>query len=200
MTISLTKHQKCGAGLLAGLAVLVLWCWPEGEEQLEMQPVAAEAGSQESGAKPKLVQQEPAALAEIPLSELRNPFSLHHEKRAASQSVPGKPSVRPDASPERASVPQGAGESAASRPEGAAAASQQRTPAEASSAVHLRGILYGDSGRFVILAAGSKSASLAEGESFAGWQVQRIERQGVLLLGPQGEQYLRLLHSDRHSD
>lgn len=199
MTISLTKHQKYGAGLLAGLAVLVLWCWPEGEEQLEMQPVAAEAGSQESVAKPKLVQQEPAALAEIPLSELRNPFSLHHEKRAESQSVPGKPAVRPDASPKRASVPQGAGGGAASRPEGVAA-SQQRTPAEASSAVHLRGILYGEAGRFAILAAGSKSASLTEGESFAGWQVQKIERQGVLLLGPQGEQYLRLLHSDRHSD
>lgn len=199
MTISLTKHQKYGAGLLAGLAVLVLWCWPEDEEQLEMQPVAAEAGSQESVAKPKLVQQEPAALAEIPLSELRNPFSLHHEKRAASQSVPGKSSIRPDASPERASVPQGAGASAASRPEGAAAP-QQRTPAEASSVVHLRGILYGEAGRFAILAAGSKSASLTEGESFAGWQVQKIERQGVLLLGPPGEQYLRLLHSDHHSD
>lgn len=200
MTISLTKHQKYGAGLLAGLAVLVLWCWPEGEEQLEMQPVAAEAGSQESVAKPKLVQQEPAALAEIPLSELRNPFSLHHEKRAESQSVPGKPSVRPDASPERASVSQGTGGGAASRPEGEAAAPQQRTPAEVSSAVHLRGILYGEAGRFAILAAGSKSASLTEGESFAGWQVQKIERQGVLLLGPQGEQYLRLLHSARHSD
>lgn len=168
---------------------------------MEMQPVASEAGRQESEAKPKLVQQETTALAQIPLSELRNPFSLRHEKHEEENPGTDKGKLLPADPGTETTKQEGAEHRLPSEPAGpSVSASEWSKTAEGQATVNLRGILYGESRHFAILAAGSKSASLAEGESFAGWQVQKIEQQGVLLLGPQGEKYLRLLHSDHHSD
>lgn len=186
--------------MLTGLILLTLFSWPGEEEQFEIQPVVADAAGQESWEKPKLVQDETSVLADISLSELRNPFSLRHEKREEGNLDTGMKTGQPAVSRNGLAEQRTAGNRRGPRPSGTPAAPQQRPSAEAASAVNLRGIFYGEAGRFAILAAGSQSSSLAEGESFAGWQIQKIEQQGVLLLGPQGEQYLRLIHSERHAN
>lgn len=201
MAISLTKHQKYGAVFLAGVVLLAGFSLSGEDEQLELQPaVAAHTGKTDEHAVRQTRRDEAAAWDEVPLSELRNPFSFRHEQRGEESS--GQDEKNASLPDRKTGVTKTRGTGASGSPEdrqGSAAKPAQQAE-KRPAAIALRGIFYGDPGRFAILSAGERSASLTEGESLAGWRVMKIEQDGVLLQGPQGEQYLRVIHTNHHSD
>ena len=187
MFSSLTKKQKCGILIFSSLFVLMFFFSLEDEKGLESKTAAEVPAVSQVKAEPRVVQDEQTAVS---LDEIRNPFSFGHERRGEVTEIQtGQQPARKE----------NTGNGHAVRT--AQPVHKEGTPRKFSAdssqpVVELRGVFYGETNAFVILSAGARSASLAEGESFCGWQVQKIEHQGVWLAGPGGKRYLQLDQKD----
>ena len=115
----------------------------------------------------------------IPADAIGNPFSLLHEKRRGEGRAEETPApARKIGSADKA--PQ------------AAAPSMPLPVVRGAGAPALKGIVSGAQSRLAILSDGTQTATLAVGESFAGFVVESIEADGVSVRGEAGTAWLAL--------
>lgn len=174
---------KVGSAALGGMLLLAwLWVGPD-EDSLAVQTPEPKA----TAASAPMGRQEVQGLSKAAETrELHDPFTLAHEtaseaKLQAESASPKQDELKapPPPPPEKAEVP-----ATTPKPDNRAAA--------ANAMPVLQGIAEGAGGRLAMLSMEGQSVTLGEGESRAGWQVQKIEKDKVQVSGPDGTVWLGL--------